>query len=299
MNFIKKHAFAIISIFAIVLGVYFFSSTQMVNRHLNFVEKFVYTTSKPVESVFYYGKKWFITTYESYINLKNAKEKVDLLKKENMELKSKLNILETTSIENERLRKLLDFKNKSQFKLLSCEIIQSDPSFLYKNVRINRGKEDGVQYGMGVLTTQGVIGVVIRVYNAYSDVLLLTDPNSNMDVIVARNRRRGVLQGGLSSVMQFKYFERGNNLLIGDEIVTSGLTGAFPSGIQIGKVVSIRSSPDNVTQIVEVEPAVDFSDFKEALILMTENREVDIIQSEGGVDWIKKLIESNGGKNGG
>ena len=120
-----------------------------------------------------------------------------------------------------------------------------------------------------------------------------------MDVIVARNRRRGVLQGGLSYAMQFKYFERGNNLLIGDEIVTSGLTGAFPSGIPIGRVVSINSSLDNVTQIVEVEPAVDFSDLKEALILMTPNREVDVIQAEGGPDWIKKLIDSNTGKNGG
>ncbi|MES2615700.1 MAG: rod shape-determining protein MreC [Bdellovibrionota bacterium] len=299
MNFIKRHAFWIISVFTIALAVFFFSSTQSVNRDLSFIEKIVYITSKPIEMAFYYGKKWTVTSYESYIDLKNAKQESSALKKENMELKAKLNILATTSIENDRLRKLLDFKDRSQFKLLSCEIAQSDPSFLYKNIRINRGKNDGVQYGMGVLTTRGVVGVVIRVYGSVSDVLLLTDPNSNIDVIVARNRRRGVLQGGVSYAMQFKYFERGNNLLIGDEIVTSGLTGAFPSGIPVGKVVSINSGQDNVTQIVEVEPAVDFSDFKEALVLLTPNREVDIIQTEGGGDWIKKLIESNAGKNGG
>jgi rod shape-determining protein MreC len=299
MIFLKKYAFLFVGLFVLILTVLFFSSSHKVNLQLNLFDKIVHTTSKPIESIFYYSKKWTLNTYESYINLRDTKKNIDELKQENMQLKSELNILQTASLENERLRKLLDFKNKSQFKLLSCEIIQSDPSFLYKNVRINRGKEDGVQFGMGVLTAEGVIGVVIRVYSSYSDVLLLTDPNSNMDVLVARNRRRGVLQGGLSSAMQFKYFERGNNLLIGDEIVTSGLTGAFPSGIQIGKVVSIHSSVDNVTQVVEVEPAVDFSDFKEALVLMTQNREVDIIQSEGGKDWIKKLIETNGGKNGG
>lgn len=299
MNFIKRYAFWIVSIFTVALAVFFFSSAQTVNRDLSFIEKIVYMTSKPVQVTFYYSKKWIVTGYESYIDLKNAKQESTVLKKENMELKAELNILTATSIENERLRKLLDFKDKSQFKLLSCELIQSDPSFLYKNVRINRGKNDGVQYGMGVLTTQGVVGVIIRVYNNFSDVLLLTDPNSNMDVIVARNRRRGVLQGGLSRTMQFKYFERGNNLLIGDEIVTSGLTGAFPSGIPIGKVVSINSSQDNVTQVVDVEPAVDFSDLKEALILLTPNREVDIIRTEGGPDWIKKLIETNTGKSGG
>lgn len=299
MNFIKRYAFWIISIFTVGLAVSFFSSTLVVNRELSFFEKIVYVASKPIELVFYYGKKWVVTSYESYIDLKNAKHEAEISKKENMELKAKLNILATTSLENERLRKLLDFKDKSQFKLLSCQVIQADPSFLYKNVRINRGKNDGVQYGMGVVTTEGVVGVIIRVYNNFSDVLLLTDPNSNMDVIVARNRRRGVLQGGLSYTMQFKYFERGSNLLISDEIITSGLTGAFPSGIPIGKVVSISSSKDNVTQIVEVEPAVDFSDFKEALILLTPNREVNTIRAEGGPDWIKKLIESNAGKSGG
>ena len=299
MNFIKRNAFGIVSILTIALAVFFFSSTQSVNRDLSFMEKVVYMTSKPVELFFYYGKKWVVSSYDSYIDLKNSKEESLALQNENMQLKAQLNILSATRIENERLRKLLDFKDKSQFNLLSCEIIQSDPSFLYKNVRINRGKNDGVQYGMGVLTTEGVIGVVIRVFNNFSDVLLLTDPNSNMDVIVARNRRRGILQGGLSYAMQFKYFERGNNLLIGDEIVTSGLTGAFPSGIPVGKVTNIHSSQDNVTQQVEVEPAVDFTDFKEALVLLTPNREVEIIQDKGGVDWIKKLIDSNTGKNGG
>ncbi len=299
MSFIKKNAFWIISISTLALAVFFFSSTRYVNRDLSFIEKIVYMTSKPIEVIFNFGKKWVITTYDSYIDLKDAKYDAVILKKENMELKTQLNILASTSTENERLRKLLDFKDKSQFKLLSCEVIQADPSFLYKNLRINRGKNDGVQYGMGILTTQGVVGVVIRVYNTFSDILLLTDPNSNMDVIVARNRRRGILQGGLSFAMQFKYFERGNNLLIGDEIVTSGLTGAFPSGIPIGKVVKINSSQDNVAQIVEVEPIIDFSDLKEALVLLTPNREVDIIRAEGGADWIKKLVESNSGKNGG
>jgi rod shape-determining protein MreC len=299
MNFLKKYAFWIITAVTFALAIFFFSSSQNINKDLSFIEKIVYISSKPIEMIFYYGKNAIVNGYEDYIDLKNAKQESSILKKENMELKVKLNILETTGLENERLRKLLDFRDKSQFKLLSCEVIQSDPSFLYKNIRINRGKKDGVEYGMGVLTTKGVVGVVIRVFNNFSDVLLLTDPNSNMDVIVARNRRRGVLQGGLSYAMQFKYFERGNNLLIGDEIISSGLTGAFPSGIAIGKVINIQSSQDNVTQIVEVEPAVDFSDLKEALILMTPNREIDIIQSEGGADWIKKLLDSNAGKNGG
>ncbi len=299
MGFIKRYAFWIVTAIAIGLGIVFFSSSPLRDKKTTGLEKIVYMTSKPIEVVFYYSKKWTVSTYENYINLKNAKQEADALRRENNELVAKLSIVDTINNENARLRKLLDFKEKSPFKLLSCEIMQSDPSFLYKNVRINKGKKDGVQYGMGVLTTHGVVGVIIRVYDNYSDILLLTDPNSNMDVLVARNRRRGVLQGGVSHTMQFKYFERGNNLLIGDEIVTSGLTGAFPGGIPIGKVVNINSNQDSGSQIVQVDPAVDLTDLNEALVLLTPNREVDVIRTQGGADWIKKLVESNSGKSGG
>jgi rod shape-determining protein MreC len=139
----------------------------------------------------------------------------------------------------------------------------------------------------------------MRVSADYSDVLLLIDPNSNLDVIVARNRRRGVLQGSMAESMRFKYLERGSSILVGDEIVTSGLTGPFPSGILVGKVTDIRLSSDGVTETIEVKPAVNFSDISEALILLNPNREVDVIRKVGGVDWMKKLLEANVEKTGG
>lgn len=299
MTFLKHNAFWFVSIFMIVLALFFFSSNQNVKKELSFVEKAVYVASTPVESSFYESKDWTANIYHSYIDLKDAKQTSLTLTNENLELKTKISLLESTITENARLRKLLELKEKSSIQLASCEIMQGDPSFVYKNIRINLGSKNGLAQGMGVLSAAGVVGVIMRVYQNYSDVLLLTDPNSNLDVVVARNRRRGILQGGLSHLMQFKYFERGSNLLIGDEIVTSGLTGSFPSGIPIGKVINIKPGQDNVTQIVEVEPAVDFSDLAEVLVLLTPNREMETIRKVGGIEWIQKLVESNTGKNGG
>ena len=71
MNFIKKHAFWLVSLFTLALAVFFFSAAQTVNKDLSFIEKIVYITSKPVNVIFYYGKKWIVTTYESYVDLKN------------------------------------------------------------------------------------------------------------------------------------------------------------------------------------------------------------------------------------
>jgi rod shape-determining protein MreC len=112
------------------------------------------------------------------------------------------------------------------------------------------------------------VGVVMRVWHSSADVLLLTDPNSNLDVFVLRNRRRGVLQGGIGHVMQFKYFDRGAMLLIGDDVVTSGLTGAFPSNVPVGKIVRILPEDANgVAQTVDVEPIVNLDHLTNVLVL--------------------------------
>jgi rod shape-determining protein MreC len=268
-------------------------------KELSIIEKIVYTLSKPVEVIFLSTSHYISSTYNSYIDLKNARKNEDELHRENAELKVKIRTLDDIILENNRLRKLLNLTERTSVKFVTCEVTSSDPSFIYKNVRINQGSNNGLQPGMGVVAEEGVVGVIMRVTAYNSDVLLLVDPNSNLDVIVARNRRRGVLQGSMADAMQFKYLERGSSILVGDEIVTSGLKVDFPSGILVGKVTNIRVSSDGVTQTIEVKPAVDFSDISEALVLLNPNREVDVIRKVGGVDWMKKLLESNVEKSGG
>jgi rod shape-determining protein MreC len=295
----RRYGFWLVAIFALVFSMYFFSSAHPTKKELSILEKIAYNLSKPVEAVFLTTTHFLYSTYHSYIDLKDAQKEVDILRKENAELIVKIKTFNDIITENNRLRKLLNLTEKTSVKFLTCEVTSSDPSFVYKNVRINQGSKNGLQPGMGVVAEDGVIGVIMRVSADYSDVLLLIDPNSNLDVIVARNRRRGVLQGSMAESMRFKYLERGSSILVGDEIVTSGLTGAFPSGILVGKVTDIRLSSDGVTETIEVKPAVNFSDISEALILLNPNREVDVIRKVGGVDWMKKLLEANVEKTGG
>lgn len=299
MHQLRRYGFWLVAVIALIFTMFFFSTSQTTKKELSILEKFVYTISKPVETVFLTTSHFVYTVFHSYIDLKNSREEADFLHKENSELKVKIKTMDDIVDENSRLRKLLNLTDKTSVKFVTSEVTSSDPSFVYKNVRINRGTKVGIQPGMGVISDQGVIGVVMRVSNGYSDILLLLDPNSNLDVIVARNRRRGVLQGGLANTMQFKYLERGSSILVGDEIVTSGLTGSFPGGILVGKVSKIKIDTDGVSQIVEVKPAVNFSALSEALVLLNPNREVDVIRKVGGVDWMKKILESNLEKSGG
>jgi rod shape-determining protein MreC len=298
MNFFKKHTLFVIALVMFFVFLVLFANIRRISKELTIVERITHFVSQPVHAFYYYSIDFVKNTYQSYIDLKHAKEEAVALKEENTKLNYEIHALGDVIKENESLRQLLGFKSRYHFSFLSCEIMQGDPSFLYKNVTINKGSQDGVVHGMGVVSDQGVVGVIMRVFDRYSDVLLLTDPNSNLDVVIARNRRRGILQGGISQLMEFKYFDQDSSILVGDEILTSGLSGAFPSSIPVGKVVNIKWDANHLAQMVEVEPAVNFAEISKALILLTPNHEVDAIRRIGGSQWIPNIMEMNAGKIG-
>ncbi|NBO38001.1 rod shape-determining protein MreC [bacterium] len=295
----RRYGFALLVLSAFVFPFAFYSSDVAARRDLSFVEKLVYTVSRPVETLFNVLIHQSTGLIRSYVDLRGARVEAERLKEENAKLSVKMQMLKEVENENERLQKLLNFVRQVSLKFVSGQVQSGDPSFLYKSIRLNRGESEGVLPGMGVVAAEGAVGVVMRTVGSYSDVLLLNDPNSNLDVIVARNRRRGMLEGSSGQAMLFKYADRGSRVIVGDEIVTSGLTGPFPRGIGVGKVSRIRVEPDGVTQVIEVEPAVNFAEVSEALILLRSSREVDVIRKVGGVDWMKRLVESVPGRSGG
>jgi rod shape-determining protein MreC len=299
MTLLRRYGFAILIAAAILFPFVFYSSEMQSRKNLSSLEKVVAALGAPVQLAVRFFDGTLKGGVDSYVALRGAHEEASKFKEENAKLSVQIQILKQLEDENARLRALLDFSKQGEMKFVTAQVESADPSFLYRSVRLAKGEDNGVAPGMAVVASSGVVGVVMRTLSSSSDVLLITDPNSNMDVIVERNRRRGILVGSANSTMQFKYFDRGSRLLVGDEIVTSGLTGSFPRGIAVGTVSGIRLEPDGVTQIIEVEPAVNFSEVSEALILMQPSREVDVIRKVGGFEWMKRLVESPSRNSGG
>lgn len=299
MTLLRRYGFALLVATAVLFPFVFYSSELQSRKNLSAVEKVVYAVSAPVQFVFRFGSGHLKDAFREYIDLRGAKEEVRRLSEENAKLAVQLQVVGQLENENERLRALLDFSRKGAFRFLMAQVQSADPSFLYRSVRLARGEKDGVAPGMAVVAASGAVGMVMRTLSDASDVLLITDPNSNLDVIVARNRRRGILVGGSENNMQFKYFDRGSRLLVGDEIVTSGLTGAFPRGIAVGRVSRIKVEEGGASQTIEVEPAVNFAEVSEALILLSPSREVEVIRKVGGLEWMKKMMEGGADKRSG
>ncbi len=172
---------------------------------------------------------------------------------------------------NERLRRLLEFKDTLETPTLTARIVGKDPSLWFRTLTIDRGSSDGVQKAMPVVTVDGIVGQVINTSPHYAKVLLATDPNSAIDVLSQTTRSQGILKGTGSGAFQMHYVLKSVEIQEGDHVITSGLGGIFPKGLEVGVISKVSQSPRGMFQEIAIEPAVDFSQLEEVLIVLKEN----------------------------
>jgi len=117
------------------------------------------------------------------------------------------------------------------------------------------------------VTPLGVVGQVVGVTPYAAKVLLLTDPNSGIDVLVQRTRSRGIVSGSLDSGTVLKYVKRSEDVQEGDRLMTSGIDGIFPKGMMVGTVIKVRKQNIGLFQFIEVLPAVQTSRIENVLVV--------------------------------
>ncbi|MCS6837795.1 MAG: rod shape-determining protein MreC, partial [Bdellovibrionaceae bacterium] len=158
-------------------------------------------------------------------------------------LQAKIGSFEQLKRENNELKALLGLRERTPLKLLAAENISSSRDLQSDTFWINRGSTDGVEIGQAVLSRETLIGSIIRTLPTKSQVLLLSDRFSVIDVMVTRTQARGILEGRNASEAVFKSFEKVHDLEIGDELVSLGIDQVFPKGIRVGRITRIEKDP--------------------------------------------------------
>lgn len=194
------------------------------------------------------------------------------LQKQIRQLEGEVARLQEFRAESERLRRLLDFREKTRdrYELMAADVIGRDPGNWFGTIAVDRGAADGVGPDMPVLLPEGLVGRVLRVSQHTSEVLLLTDPRSSVGGTVQVTRTPGVLRGVVNGFGQLRmtYLVKDAPVEKGQVVVTSGLGGIFPGGIPVGKIVSVRPEPTGLTKEALVQPLVDFARLEEVFILV-------------------------------
>jgi len=192
------------------------------------------------------------------------------LQVENRELRATNQSLRDVEHEVNRLRHALNYRERSVFKLIAAEIVARDSSTWWRTVTINRGRRDGIETDMPVVTDEGLIGKTTTVSDVISVVLLISDETCRVAASVEGSREQGIVSGqrvttGLTPLLDLNFLSKQADLKPGQKVYTSGVGGVFPSGLLIGTVKSYRVRElDGQAQLT---PAVDLSHLEDVFVV--------------------------------
>jgi rod shape-determining protein MreC len=153
--------------------------------------------------------------------------------------------------ENATLRKLLKFVPEPDARFVTARVIADSGGAFAHSLLLSAGGSSGVGKGQAVVTGEGLVGRIAGVGDGAARVLLITDLNSRIPVLVGSDRTRAILAGDNSNRPKLVYLKPDAVVSAGDQVVTSGHAGAFPPGLAIGAVASVSDGEIRVTPFVE------------------------------------------------
>lgn len=215
--------------------------------------------------------------WDQYVDLVGVRTENQQLRVELERLREEHARLLGVMQENARLRNMVGFMEAyPTLQVVPARIIGRDvsPFFRVTSIRIQVDPAR-VEEGMPVVASAGVVGHVSQVEGAWAEVVLAVDPRSSIDVIVQRNRARGIANGlghADDYHSRIAYLLRRDQVRVGDVVVTSGVGGRFPPDLVVGRVASVPAAEFGMFQEVVLEPAVDFSRLEEVFVIVDEVR---------------------------
>jgi rod shape-determining protein MreC len=235
---------------------------------VEFFDALLMEISSPFQKVSTLIIKTVQGTFQHYVFWVNLEKENRVLKQKIAELQEENHRMKEMKLTNERLRQLLQFREKNSPSMIGAEVIGQDPSSWFKSVTIDKGEKDGVKKGMAVISPTGVIGQILKTAPHYATVLLITDYNSAIDSLVERTRAKAIVEGKGENRCQLKYLLRAEEVAVGDVVVTSGLGGNFPKGLMVGKIKKVDKKGHGVFQYAELVPSVDMTQLEELFVIM-------------------------------
>ncbi|MDA1090558.1 MAG: rod shape-determining protein MreC [Proteobacteria bacterium] len=153
--------------------------------------------------------------------------------------------------ENANLKGLLNFVPGPEPSFITARVIADTGGAFAHSLILNAGTRDGVAKGQAAMTGQGLVGRVVGVGSRSARILLITDLNSRVPVLVGPNRTRAILAGNNTDNPKLIHLPSGETVAAGDRVVTSGHGGALPPELPVGVVSSVNDVGIGVAPLVQ------------------------------------------------
>jgi rod shape-determining protein MreC len=235
----------------------------------------------PLEKVIVAFQSGVTNLWHNYFYLRGVRQENRELKLEIERLRIEQVRLNQDAEQARRLQALLGFKEQFISKTLPAQVIGSSGSEQSRVIYIDKGTRDGIKPDMAVITSEGVVGKVLRVSNrSTSQVLLINDQTSGVGAILETSRLQGVLRGTALGEIVLEKVMSDESVQPGERVVTSGGDQIFPKGLPVGTVTKVSPGPDLFLNI-RVKPAADVSRLEEVLVITQEDEKQAALADSG------------------
>lgn len=220
----------------------------------------------PLEKLFVSSSRWTRETWRDYIDLHDVRRENRDLKQQLEDMRIQQARLQQDAEQARRLQALLGFKEQFIHQTVAAQVIGSSGSELSRVLTLDKGTRDGIHNDMAVITPDGVVGKIVRVFPGSSQVLEITDQSSGVGAILEKSRLQGIVKGTPEGDPLLDYIMVDEGVGEGERVLTSGGDRIFPKGLPIGSVSKVGRGHD-LFHAIYLKPAADLSRLEEVLII--------------------------------
>jgi rod shape-determining protein MreC len=194
---------------------------------------------------------------------------VEDLKAENARLQAEISQLREIAARYEELQQLSKVRaDRPNDEYVEARVMARDASGLNSAIAIDQGTSAGIREGMVALAPNGtLVGKVIRAAPGYAWIRLLNDPNLAVTALVQPSRSSGTISGNFGPTLALNLVPQGDEINVGDTVLSAGLGSGFPPSIPIGKVKTVSGERQEVFKQIEVEPLSELSALDHVLVI--------------------------------
>jgi rod shape-determining protein MreC len=206
--------------------------------------------------------------WNNYVDLRHVRQQNAELQKTVDRLRLEQAALLEDAKQGQRLQALLNFQQKYIYKTVAAQAIGTSGSDQSRVFYIDKGKNDGIDRDMAVITADGIVGKIRDVFPHTAQVLAINDQSSGAGVILETTRIRGILRGNGAGQPQIEDVIRDQRIKAGDAVLTAGGDQIFPRGLPVGVVDKVQNDPDRDGFVeVVVKPAAHLDQLDEVLVV--------------------------------
>jgi rod shape-determining protein MreC len=201
-----------------------------------------------------FAVRWGAEYFESLASAQRAEESARV----KLVLQSqRANQVEQLALENMRLRKLLELRDRVNTQGTAAEVLYDAADPYTRKVIIDKGLAHGIEAGSPVIDESGVLGQVTRVHPLISEVTLVTDREQAIPVLNARTGARSVAYGDPaphSASLELRFMAGNSDVQVGDLLTTSGVDGVYPPGLPVAKVEKVERRAESAFARITCSP---------------------------------------------